>query len=134
MNEIITVPPPVTTYEELKVEEQRLKALLEVQRERIRQDVEELKEELDPLVSVAKFVGKVSMRDSTHHPAVQAGTNLTIDWLTRKVLPRSNFLLNLLLPKVVKNYASHYIDKAVDKAAPALRRFGTRLTEVAKKE
>lgn len=108
--------------------------MLEVQRERIRQDVQELKEELDPVISVAKFIGKAAMRDPTHHPAVQAGTNLTIDWLTRKVLPRSNFLLNLLVPKVVKNYASHYIDKAVDKAAPALRRFGTRLTEAAKKE
>lgn len=130
MNENITV----TTYEELKVEEQRLRALLEVQRERIREDVQELKEELDPLISVAKFIGKAAMRDSTHHPAVRAGANLTIDWLTRKVLPRSNFLLNLLVPKVVKNYASHYIDKAVDTAAPALRRFGTRLTEAAKKE
>lgn len=134
MNENTTAPTSVTTYEELKVEEQRLKALLAVQRERIREDVQELKEELDPLISVAKFVGKVTMRDSAHNPAVQTGANLTIDWLTRKVLPRSNFLLNLLVPKVVKNYASHYIDEAVNKAAPALRRFGTRLTESAKKE
>ena len=134
MNENTTPQPRVTTYEELKVEEQRLKELLAVQRERIRQDVQELREELDPVIAVAKFVGKASLRDSTHHPAVQAGANLTIDWLTRKILPRSNFLLNLLVPKVVKNYASHYIDKAVDKAAPALRRLGTRLTEAAKKE
>lgn len=134
MNENSTVPPLVTTYEELKVEEQRLKTLLGIQRERIREDVKELKEELEPVISVAKFIGKATLRDATHHPAVQAGTNLTIDWLTRKVLPRSSFLLNLLVPKVVKNYASHYIDQAVDKAAPALRKFGTRLTEAAKKE
>jgi hypothetical protein len=123
----------ITTYKELKAEEQRLKALLLVQKQSIQYDLQELKEELNPLISVARVVGKFTLPDSAHHPAVQAGTNLTIDWLTRKILPRSSFLLNLLVPKVIKNYASHYIDKAVDKAAPAIRRFGTNLTESAKK-
>jgi hypothetical protein len=123
----------ITTYEELKAEEQRLKALLLAQKQSIQYDLQELKAELNPLISVARVVGKFTLPDSAHHPAVQAGTNLTIDWLTRKILPRSSFLLNLLVPNAVKNYASHYIDQAVNKAAPAIRRFGARLTETAKK-
>jgi hypothetical protein len=133
MNDI-TPLGKITTLEELKAEEQRLKTLLGIQKKRVQDDLQELKEELDPLISIARFVGKFTLPDAAHHPAVQAGTNLSIDWLARKVLPRSSFLINLLVPKFVKNYASHYIDQAVGKAAPALRRFGNKLTEAARKE
>jgi hypothetical protein len=124
----------LTTYDEVLAEEQRLKALLEVQKLKIRKDIQALKEEFNPVVAVARGVGKMMSADKQNHAAVQAGANLTIDWLVQKLMPHSGFMIKMLLPRLLKNYTSHYVDQAVDKAAPALRKFGSRLTAVARKE
>jgi hypothetical protein len=124
----------ITTQEELKAEEARLKELLLIKRGQIRQDIQELKEEISPVLKVAKVIGKMLSPDEQKHVVAKAGTNMTIDWLAKKIFPKSGFLLQMLLPRLVKNYTSHYVDKAVDTAAPALRKFGTKLTEAARKE
>ena len=133
MSESVT-KPPLTTTEELKAEEARLKELLQVKRTQIQQDIRSLKEEFKPVIAVAKFIGKLTSADQTRNTVVHAGANATIDVLARKIFPQGNFFTNFLLPKLVKNYTSSYVDKVADKAAPALRRFGTRLTESVKKD
>ena len=133
MNESVT-KPPLTTYEELKAEETRLKELLRNKRTQIQQDIKTLKAEFKPVLTIAKIIGDFTNVDHNRNRVAHVGTNLTIDMITRMIFPRGNFLLKTLLPKLVKNYTSNYVDKVVDKAAPALRRFGTRLTESAKKE
>ena len=132
MNEKITTSS-LTTYDELKAEEMRLKELLQLKKVKIQGDIAALKAELNPVLKIARVVGDFMSEEKQNHKVAHAGTNLTIDLLAKKFLPKGSFLLNLFLPKLVKNYTSHYVDKVVDKAAPALRRFGTKLTDNAKK-
>ena len=133
MNESVT-KPPLTTHEELKAEENRLKEILRIKRTQIQQDLKTLKAEFKPVLTIAKIIGDFTSVGQNTNKVAHVGTNLTIDMIARVFFPRGNFLLKTLLPKLVKNYTSNYVDKVVDKAAPALRRFGARLTESAKKE
>jgi hypothetical protein len=123
----------ITTYDELKMEEARLKELLRVKRTRIQTDLKDLKAELKPLITIAKVIGQVTSQETQKHVAIQAGTNVTIDYIAKKLFPNAGFFLSVLLPKIIKNYSSHYVDKAVDKAAPALRKLGNKLTASAHK-
>lgn len=126
--------PPLTTYDELKAEEVRLKEILRLKKMRIQQDLKSLKEEFKPVIAVAKVIGQFTSADHNKHQLVHAGTDLTIDILAKKIFPNGNFLVKTILPRLVKNFSSNYVDKVVDKAAPALRRFGTKLTESAKRD
>jgi hypothetical protein len=123
----------ISNYEELKAEEARLQATLRDKKLQIQQDIKSLKDEFKPVLAVAKFIGKITSPEGNSHSVAHAGTNLGIDFLAKQFLPRGSFLLKLLIPKIVKNYTSGYVDKVVDKAAPALRRFGTKLQESARK-
>jgi hypothetical protein len=131
MSESVT-KPPFTTSEELMAEEARLKALLKEKRSQIKADVLSLKEEFRPVIAVANVIGKLVSADQTRNKVAHAGANATIDIIARKIFPHGNFFTNFLLPKLVKNYTSSYVDKVAEKAAPALRKFGTRLTESVK--
>jgi hypothetical protein len=70
-----------------------------------------LKEEVEPALKVASFVGKVTTRDTRSNVVLQTGANLAIDWVTRKFFPKTNFIVKLLGPVLLKNYASHLINK-----------------------
>jgi hypothetical protein len=70
----------------------------------------ELKEEVSPALKVASFVGKVTTRDTRNNVVLQTGTGLAIDWVTKKLFPKSNFVFKLLAPMFLKNYASHFIN------------------------
>ena len=123
----------ISNRNELKAEEIRLKELLRIKRAKIQEDLRELKEEIQPVIKIAKVIGKMIAPEEQKHVVAKVGTNMTIDWIAKKLVPTSGFLLQNLLPRLVKNYPSHYVDKAVDSAAPALRKLGNKLTEVAKK-
>lgn len=103
----------ITNYEELLAEQQRLKLILETQKLQIKKDVLELKEELRPVLKAASFVGKFALPDASNNSAVKLGTSVTVDWVLKKLIGSSNPLLGLVLPALVKNYTSHYADKAV---------------------
>ena len=124
----------ITTQDELRVEEARLKEILRIKRTQIQEDIRELKEEIQPVVKVAKVIGKMLSPEEQQHVVAHAGTNIGIDWLAKKLFPKSGFLLQTLVPRLVKNYTSHYVDKAVDTAAPALRKLGEKLTATARKD
>jgi hypothetical protein len=124
----------ITTHEELLEEEARLKALLSVKRFQIQSDIQELKEEIKPLIKVAKLIGKMLSPEDQKYAVAKTGTNMTIDWIAKKLFPKSGFLMQMIIPRIVKNYTSHYVDKAVDTAAPALRKFGNKLTESARRD
>ncbi len=103
----------ITNYEELLAEQQRLRAILDTQKEQIKKDVHELREELRPVIKVASVIGKFAIPDVSNNGAVKMGTNLTVDWILKKLIGRANPLLGLILPALIKNYTSHYTDKAV---------------------
>lgn len=116
----------ITTHDSLKEEEQRLLALLSVQKDVIKSDLRDIREAIDPVLSVASTVLKFTTYDSHNSTAVKVGTNLTIDWLMQKIFPRSGFLMKMLLPTVLKNYSSHYVSKAT----PVLKKLGNKLSSL----
>ena len=101
----------ITSYQDLIEQKSELKRLLDLKKDQIRNDFLELKEEVEPALKVASFVGKVTTRDTRNNVVFQTGANLAIDWATRKLFPKSNFLVRMLGPLLLKNYASHILNK-----------------------
>lgn len=99
----------ITSYNDLLEEKERLKKLLQAQKELIREDVAEIKEELRPVREAAGIVGKFISRDNSN-PLLTMGTNTAVDLLVRKlILSKAGWFGKLIIPFLVKNYASHFV-------------------------
>jgi hypothetical protein len=103
---------PISSYEDLCKEKERLTELLKGQRAQIQRDIEGLKNEFKPIVSLSENVTKLLSREDGKDPLVSAGTNIGIDILVSKLFSRSNFLLRLVLPAILKNISSHILPDA----------------------
>lgn len=100
----------INTYDELLQEQQRLKILLQTQKEIIRQDINEIKEELAPVKTVIAFVRKLTTKGSGN-PLLSRTANTAIDLVVRKLLlARAGWLTKLVVPFIVKNFSSHVIE------------------------
>src|SRR5689334_16127212 len=97
----------ITNYTELRAEQKRLKEFLALKKDHIRSDIREIKEEFKPVIAVARTISDLFTESPSQNPLVKTGTNLTVDYALYKLLPKSNFLIKMLLPGFVKNYASH---------------------------
>lgn len=117
---------PISSYEDLCREQERLTELLKGQRAQIQRDIEELKNEFKPVISLSENVTKLISRDDGKDPLVAAGTNLGIDILVSRLFSKSNFLLRLVLPAILKNISSHLLPDA----PPSLRKPRFRKTVV----
>jgi hypothetical protein len=89
-----------------------LKELLKIQKAQISKDLGEIREEFTPVVLASEMFGKLLNREDGKDALVATGTNLTIDLLVNKLFAKSNFLVRLILPVILKNLSSHYIPKA----------------------
>lgn len=99
----------INTYNDLLEEKDRLKKLLQAQKELIKEDVNEIKEELRPVREAAGVVGKFITRDHTN-PLLTMGTDAAIDLLVRKlILSRAGWFGKLVIPFLVKNFTSHVV-------------------------
>ena len=104
----------IRTYEDLLAEKQRLQTLLQTQKQIIREDIDEIKEELAPVKSAINFVGKLTTQDSSN-PLINGTVNTVIDLVMRRVLlARAGWLTKLVVPFFVKNFSSHVIDDKKD--------------------
>jgi hypothetical protein len=103
---------PITSYDDLLKEKERLKELLKIQRTQLTRDVTEIKEEFRPVVLASEMFGKLLNREDGKDAIVSTGTNLTIDLIIGQLFSKSNFLVRFLVPKILKNLTSHYIPKA----------------------
>lgn len=102
---------PIQTYEDLLAEKQRLKDLLKAQRELIRQDVREIKEELEPVRNAIGIAGKLFSRDGSN-PLVSMGISRVIDLVMKKVLlSKAGWVTRLVVPFLMKNYSSHFVEE-----------------------
>jgi len=104
---------PISSYDELCAERERLQALLKYQKALIQKDLQELRAEVQPVINVSNIVGKLLSREEGKDAVMTAGTNITIDLLSTTLLKKSNFFLRVLLPVLVKNFTSHYLPKAM---------------------
>lgn len=104
----------INTYEDLLQEKKRLQALLLVQKQVIRQDIEEIKEEFKPVRSAISAVSKVTTRDSGNWLMNFVG-NKAIDLLVKKlILRKAGWLTRLAVPFFLKNVSSYIIAEHKD--------------------
>jgi hypothetical protein len=103
---------PISSYEDLCKEKERLTELLKAQRIQIHRDVDEIKNEFRPMLSLSENVSKLLSREDGKDPIVAAGTNIGIDILASTLFSKSNFIVRLLLPSILKNISSHLLPKA----------------------
>jgi hypothetical protein len=76
---------PVTSYDDLVKERERLKELLKIQKAQISKDLGEIREEFTPVVLASEMFGKLLNREDGKDALVATGTNLTIDLLVNKL-------------------------------------------------
>ncbi|HEU4471754.1 MAG TPA: hypothetical protein VFR58_11755 [Flavisolibacter sp.] len=99
----------IRTYEDLLQEEQRLREVLKVQENRIREDLAGFRENLEPVTKVFNTVNKVFTRDN-RVPFFNVGLELGIDIILRRfILARAGWFTKTFIPYLVKNYSSHII-------------------------
>ncbi|MBO9659253.1 MAG: hypothetical protein J7527_10555, partial [Chitinophagaceae bacterium] len=100
----------IRTYDDLLTEKERLKALLQAQKAVIRQDVEEIKAELQPVKNAISMVGKFTTRDKSN-PLLTGATETIIDIVVKRlILSRTGWLTKLVVPFIMKNVSSHLVN------------------------
>src|SRR5688500_14661694 len=100
----------IKSYDDLLAEKQRLQALLHSQKQVIRQDIDELKQELLPVKTAINFIGKLTTQDHSN-PLISGTFNTVIDLLMRKVvLAKAGWFTKFIIPYFIKNFSSHVID------------------------
>ena len=97
----------ITNYKELLQEKARLKALLAEQEVQIKEDWQLIKEDLKPAVLAATTIRNFLTRKASMS-ALQLGVNLFTDGFVKKIiLAKTGWITRLLVPFLIKNYASH---------------------------
>lgn len=99
----------ISTYEDLLKEKARLTLLLSAQKELVREDIKEIKEELVPVKSAISLVSKLATKDRNNFLLTTAADKL-IDLLVKKlVLAKAGWITKLAVPFLMKNFSSHVI-------------------------
>jgi len=106
----------IKTYQDLLQEEQRLQQILKSQEVLIREDLVNMKENLEPIKKVYDQVHKIFTRDN-RVPVFNVGLELGIDVILRRfLLARAGWFAKTFVPYIIKNYASHIIGEEKRKA------------------
>ena len=99
----------IKTYADLCEERDRVKSLLVIQRQKIKDDWEGLKDEFLPVKNAFGVVGKMTHADKSN-PLVNVALKVAGDlFLKNFVLAKAGWVTKLAVPFVVKNYSSHML-------------------------
>ncbi|MDQ6610659.1 MAG: hypothetical protein M3Y85_12650 [Bacteroidota bacterium] len=125
----------ISTYEELVEEEKRLTALLGSYKELIKDDIAGIKDGLNPVKRVVHTVKNLFSRDD-NGPLLNFGLNFGLDVVVKKLLlGRASWITKVVVPYVIKNYASHLITEDQRKnVAKTVSKFLTKFMMKKKKE
>jgi hypothetical protein len=111
----------IKTYKDLCEERDRVKSLLIVQKQRVKDDWDEFKHEFTPVQNAFGVIGKMAKPDASH-PIMNAGLKAAADmFISNFILGRAGWLVKLTVPFVVKNYSSHLI---AEKGKPFFEKIG----------
>lgn len=113
----------IRTYEDLMEEKERLNQLLAAQRELIRQDFNEIKEELAPVRSAISMVGKFATRDNRNFLLTTAADTAIELVIRRMLLAKAGWFTKIIVPFFMKNFSSHVIADHKDKILDKLSRW-----------
>jgi|GEM_PF-569061 len=122
--------PVITTHEDLMKEKARLKAQLKLHKTQLRQSVNAIKEELNPISQIAKTTKGIWNAD-TANPLIAMGVTKLTDLVLRKgLLRRAGWLPRLIAPVLVQKVATYLIsEKAGDQIGRLLHQAAFRLRE-----
>ena len=125
----------IKTYEDLVEEEKRLQGDLASYKGLIKEDITALKESLNPIKRTITTV-KNFFTFEDRGPLLNFGLNFSFDFLLRKVLlARMGWITKVVVPYLVKNYASHLITEDQRKAlAKSISKVISKLLMKKKKE
>lgn len=105
----------IRTYKDLLEEKEKLKLLLTAQKELVRQDINQIKQELAPVRSAISVVGKVVTKDKTNWVLSTAADTIIDIVVKRMVLSKAGWFTKLAVPFFMKNFSSHVIADNKDK-------------------
>ncbi|HET9823937.1 MAG TPA: hypothetical protein VFP87_01315 [Chitinophagaceae bacterium] len=111
----------IRSYKDLIEEKQRLEILVGEQRTLIRNDVQELKSQLQPLKDAVEFVKKITTKDKTSL-LLTVGSDILINSVVKRlILARTGWFLRNVIPYFLRNYSSHFLGEHKDKWLEKLR-------------
>ena len=104
----------IDTYEKLLAEKQNLEILFAAQKELVRYELDELKQELDPAIHALQFIKNLTVKNRDN-PVLQTGVDMLVDLLADKLnSANAGFLRKTVIPFFIKNYTSNFVDDAFD--------------------
>src|SRR5436190_10939034 len=111
----------IHSYKDLIEEKQRLEVLSVEQRQLIRNDVQELKTQLEPLKHAVEFIRKITTKDKTSL-LLTIGSDIVINSVVKRfILSRAGWVVRTVAPYFLKNYSSHFLAEQKDKWLEKLR-------------
>lgn len=100
---------PIRTYKDLCEERERLQKKLTAQKQRVKDDWHDLKQEFNPVRNAIGVFGKMTHPDRSN-PLLNVGLKIASDLLLKNfVLAKAGWAARLAVPFVVKNFSSHVI-------------------------
>ena len=105
----------IRSYDDLEKERQRLEILFQAQKQVIFYDIEEIKAELAPVKDTIATIKKFFTRDRTSL-LLSLGSDIAVTALVQKfILSKAGWVMKMVIPFFVKNYASHFVGERKDK-------------------
>lgn len=103
----------IKSYDDLRNERQRLEELIRQQKNLIRHDLDNLKadikQELRPAIKATNFIKKFTAGETRNQTILQAGSTVLIDIVLRRLFAKSGFLIQLILPGLLKNFSANTV-------------------------
>ncbi len=103
------IRPKISSYEDLMVEKDRLRASIKFSKANISNSIDEIKDELNPFSGISRKASDL-FSSGTANPLVSYGvTNATNFLLHKVILKNAGWLPRLILPLVVKKISSFIV-------------------------
>jgi hypothetical protein len=99
----------INSYKDLLQEKARLSLLLSDQKKLLRQDIDEIKQELAPVKKVMSFAGKLATRDYSNWFLTMASDTAIDIFLKRSLLSKAGWFTRVVIPFIAKNLSSHVV-------------------------
>lgn len=101
----------IHTYEDLMVEKQRLKLLLNQRKILLETEFENVKLKLKPLSHILDFTDKITTNDR-NNPLISTGIEVGVNFLLKKIFLRNaGWIIKFVMPIVVRNFLSHEVSE-----------------------
>jgi hypothetical protein len=104
-----------TSYEDLLKEKQQLEVLLKAQKQVIRADFQDLKDQLQPVRDVITGIKRFTTKDKTSL-LLNIGSDIAINALVKNfILSRAGWIVKTVVPYFLKNFSSHFLAEQKEK-------------------